>query len=377
MPNNSKAFLTDVEAQQGLSFGDSPKVRRPKPKGPDGYIPQSSSQSQNTTKLLQKRRKNNEWQQALETKREEFAKRMSECDARQAELKKKCKDLRRRVQHKEQEVQETRSKIDRATKKQDEERVLQQEKEQEIEEKRTQVDKGEHEYDQLCKNLERTNQYKQFLDVVCEENEGHFDEVDRILMRYESLAEQQKEQGEKLVTFQDFIEDHRDQLGKYSKLAVNEVVERNASIAQYRKQLDALVSYRKECETANEQIKQRQQKGIMELGEIEMAVDNLFTRCFLMDQAANSKAQNELVDRVLKLPRDQKTVQMLDRLCVYYLDMQFITKEAKNHQKKEKPEDLDLKSPAKRERKGHGGKAPVISPRGDFYDDGDEASGAW
>ena len=53
---------------------------------------------------------------------------MAECDARQAELKKKCKDLRKRVQTEEQHVQETRSKIDRATKKQQEEKGFQEQK---------------------------------------------------------------------------------------------------------------------------------------------------------------------------------------------------------------------------------------------------------
>merc|ERR1711959_850050 len=112
--------------KQEVQFFDTPKVRKPKVKGNAGqYVPAVSSASQTTTKLLQKRRKDNEWQQSLESKREEFAKRMAECDARQAELKKKCKDLRKRVQTKEQEVQETRSKIDRATKKQEEEKVFQ------------------------------------------------------------------------------------------------------------------------------------------------------------------------------------------------------------------------------------------------------------
>ena len=76
---------------------------------------------QNTTKLLQKRKKDAEWQQALEAKREEFAKRMSDCDHRQTDLKHRCKELRKRVQEKEQEVQETRNKIERATQKHTEE----------------------------------------------------------------------------------------------------------------------------------------------------------------------------------------------------------------------------------------------------------------
>merc|ERR1711977_153529 len=147
-----------------------PKPRRPKTRPQENYVPQASSASATTTKLLQKRRKDNEWQQLLELKREEFAKRMAECDARQAELKKKCKDLRRRVQTKEQEVQETRSKIDRATKKQEKD-----------------------EMDTLARDLERTNQYKAYLDRVCEENEGYFEEVDRILQRYDSLNTTKKD----------------------------------------------------------------------------------------------------------------------------------------------------------------------------------------
>jgi len=333
--NPRGAFLTDVDSppsKQSISFGDSPKVRHPKTKE-TAYVPQSSSQSQNTTKLLQKRRKNNEWQQALELKREEFAKRMAECDARQAELKKKCKDLRKRVQQKEQEVQETRSKIDRATKKQDEERQLQQEKDAEIEEKIKQVSDEELRYEKLIKDLDRTNRYKQFLDLVCEENEGYFEEVDRILMRYESLSEQQKEQAERLLTNQNTIEDQRDKLGKFSKASVTEVVERNATIASYRKTLDELVAQRKESEANQEKIKTRQQKSIMELGSIEMAVDNLYTRCFIVDQEL-SKAQTQEVERIMRLPRDSKTLQMLDRLCIIFVDMDHIAVHAKAHPKK-------------------------------------------
>jgi len=112
---------------------------------------------------------------------------MAECDARQAELKKKCKDLRKRVQTREQEVQETRSKIDRATKKQEEEKGFQEQKDQEIKEKRQNLAEEESDYELKQRLLERTNKFKQYLDMVCEQNEGTFEEVDTILKRYESL----------------------------------------------------------------------------------------------------------------------------------------------------------------------------------------------
>lgn len=279
---------------------------------------------------------------------------MTECDARQAELKKRCKSLRKRVQQNEQGVQETRSKIDRATKKQEEERILQQDKALEIKQKKLQVASEEDEYAKMIKDLERTNQYKQFLDVVCEENEGHFDEVDRILMRHESLFESQQQQSEKLLEHSDYVERRRDEFAKFCKSSGTEVVERNATIAQDRKTLDVLISETKELLIADEKIKQKQQKGIMELGEIEMAVDNLYTRCFIMDQEL-TKAQAQEIDRVLKLPRDAKTVQMLDRLCVFYLDMEHIAREARNHPAKPAAVAAadDPKQSPKREKKGH------------------------
>merc|ERR1711907_58838 len=172
---DKKAFMTEGPEdgqKQDIQFYDMPKPRRPKTRPQENYVPQASSASATTTKLLQKRRKNNEWQQALELKREEFAKRMAECDARQAELKKKCKDLRKRVQTKEQEVQETRSKIDRATKKQEEERLFQSLKDKEIVEKKDDVQMQEREHEDLKQKLDTRNQYKAYLDRVCEEHEG-------------------------------------------------------------------------------------------------------------------------------------------------------------------------------------------------------------
>eukprot|EP00656_Telonema_subtile_P040873 TRINITY_DN4595_c0_g1_i4.p2 TRINITY_DN4595_c0_g1~~TRINITY_DN4595_c0_g1_i4.p2 ORF type:complete len:211 (-),score=63.56 TRINITY_DN4595_c0_g1_i4:796-1428(-) len=178
-----KAFLTETaEDNKNVQFFDTPKPRRPAPapKHVDKYVAPASSASQTTTKLLQKRRKNTEWQQALELKREEFAKRMAECDGRQTQLKKKCKELRKRVQTKEQEVQETRTKIERATKKQEEEKQFQNLKDKEIEEKKDLVREEEQEQQELKQKLDLRNQYKAYLDRVCEEHEGTglgFDEV--------------------------------------------------------------------------------------------------------------------------------------------------------------------------------------------------------
>jgi len=109
-------------------------------------------------------------------------------------LKKKCKELRKRVQTKEQEVQETRSKIERATKKQEEEKLFQELKDQEIAEKKAQVALEEEDHNELRKQLDTRNQYKAFLYRVCDENEGNamYDEVDAILLKHASLMDAAK-----------------------------------------------------------------------------------------------------------------------------------------------------------------------------------------
>jgi len=362
-----------------IQFSDMPKSRRPKTKPQENYVPQASSASATTTKLLQKRRKNNEWQQLLELKREEFAKRMAECDARQAELKKKCKDLRKRVQTKEQEVtaakslelycnpncvcllnkpvhpqtvlnyklpfpphdptyssqvQETRSKIDRATKKQQEEKGFQEQKDEEIKEKRTTVTQEEVEYEELIKKLERTNKFKQYLDMVCEQNEGYFEDVDAITHRYDSLSATEALSKAKEEASGELIKSERDILAKFSKRATTEVVEKNAQMAQMRTSLDNLRSHLKDQSAEALKRMDEQQKRVKDLGSIHMAVDNLYNRCFVLGKEKQNKATLQEIDRIKGMAEKERIENMLTRLSTYYEDIHAISKDAKDHPKK-------------------------------------------
>lgn len=331
--DKKQAFLTETDDKH-VQFFDTPKPRKPAaaPKHVDKYVAPASSASQTTTKLLQKRRKNTEWQQALELKREEFAKRMAECDGRQTQLKKKCKELRKRVQTKEQEVQETRSKIERATKKQEEEKQFQHMKDKEINEKKDLVRKEEQEQQELKQKLDTRNQYKAYLDRVCEEHEGTglgFDEVDSILMKYESFQWTTKWLSDQRKDHVQQIEELRDHLAKYSKISVTQVVEKNAKISERRTLLDELRNQTRDQAGKDENRKVDEQKRIKELGEIEMAVDNLYNRCFL--QGKQTKASLQEAERLSKLSDEGKILEMLSRLCIFFIDMREISKEAKHH----------------------------------------------
>jgi len=334
---DGKAFITEGpdDAKQ-VQFFDTPKARRPAPpnKLQDKYVAPASSASQTTTKLLQKRRKNTEWQQSLELKREEFAKRMADCDSRQSMLKKKCKELRKRVQTQEQQVQETRSKIERATKKQEEEKLFQEQKDQEIAEKKTQVDIEEEEHTKLRQQLETRNQYKAFLDRVCDENEGNpmFDEVDSILQKHASLMDASKNLADNNCSDQQSIEDMKEKLARNSKMSVTQVVERNARISEGRAFLERL-----RVQTSNQAAqavtrKQEEQERIKELGEIEMAVENLYARCF--QQGKQTKASAQEAEKLAVMTDDERILAMLSRLSTYFIDMEQISKKSHDHPKK-------------------------------------------
>merc|ERR1711959_602412 len=300
----------DDGTKNDIQFSDMPKSRRPKTRPQENYVPQASSASATTTKLLQKRRKNNEWQQSLESKREEFARRMAECDARQAELKKKCKDLRKRVQTKEQEVQETRSRINRATKKQEEEKGSGQQKEEEIREKRREAAKEEADYAALQKKLERTTKYKQYLDLVCDENEGSLDEVDLVLQRYDSLAateadlqKQKREGGER-------IQKERENVAKYTKRATTELVEKNAQMAQMRSQLEQMRSDSFKTHNKAMKLMEKQQQRMKDHGSIKNAVENLFDLCFVIGKEKQSKTNLEFIDKIRNSSENDRHVEM-------------------------------------------------------------------
>lgn len=322
---------------------------------------------------------------------------MAECDSRQSELKKKCKDLRKRVQTKEQEVQETRSKIDRATKKQAEEQgfqvkkesrlcvvcffaavvsphiathshtfphmfvaawkldfwipfshssdrsldplplfSLQLQKDAEIEEKRLKVQQEEAEYEVLQKDLERTNKFKQYLDMVCEQNEGYFEEVDAILHRYDSLSATEALSQKKERESGEMIKREREVLAKFSKRATTEVVEKNAQMAQSRTDLETIRSLIKDRSAEAMKAVDEEFRRVKDLGSIHMAVDNLYNRCFVLGKEKQNKAKDlQEIERVKALPEQQRISDMLARLGTYYKDIHAISKEAKDHLRKE------------------------------------------
>jgi len=259
---------------------------------------------------------------------------MAECDARQAELKKKCKDLRKRVQTKEAEVQLTRSSIDRATKKQEEEKKNQDEKEQDIIKKRIEEERENKELEQLKKELDWKNKFKQYLDLVCEQNEGTFDEVDQITNRHGSL-QKAKEDLEKL---QRDSRDERERINtekaNETKKALTDQSIRNTRMSQMRLELENIRAKAKEYQENMVKSMDANNLRVSNLGNIHMAVDNLYNRIFMMEKDKMSKARLQESEQIKALVESEKIARMLGRISEVFLDMQFITKEAAKHPKK-------------------------------------------
>jgi len=228
-------------------------------------------------------------------------------------------------------------------------------KDAEIEEKRLKVSQEEAEYEETRKELERTNKFKQFLDLVCEQNEGYFEEVDTILHRYDSLSATEALSQQKERESGELIKREREVLAKFSKRATTEVVENNAHMAQTRTDLETIRSLIKDRSAEALKAVDEQFRRLKDVGSIRMAVDNLYNRCFVypftLGDRKMKKSEMQENDRIKALSQDTKVPEMLAKLGRYYQDIESITKEAKDHPRKEKETYVVRSVQAPREKK--------------------------
>ena len=210
----------------------------------------------------------------------------------------------------------------------------------------------EAEYEALQKELERTNKFKQYLDMVCEQNEGYFEEVDAILHRYDSLSATEALSQKKERESGEMIKRERDILSKFSKKATTEVVEKNAMMAQMRTDLESIRSLIKDRSAEAMKAVDEEFRRVKDLGSIHMAVDNLYNRCFVLGKEKQNKAKDlQEIERVKALPEQQRISDMLVRLGTYYKDIHAISKDAKDHPRKEETKYVVRSVQAQKEKK--------------------------
>ena len=131
--------------------------------GFNSYNDQGTSQS---TVLLQKRKKMQEVQLALERKKAEFEERMRRCKAKEMELASKQKKIEKSVERFEKFVKENDAKRVRAQRREKEEMVAARQKQHDIEALQRDLAKYQQQQRDLITLLERLSVYEEFLEGI-------------------------------------------------------------------------------------------------------------------------------------------------------------------------------------------------------------------
>jgi len=160
-------------------------------------------------------------------------------------------------------------------------------------------------------------------------------QVDTILKRYESLKTTEMDLQTQGQESQVEINREKEILAKFSKRAMTEIVEKNAQMAQMRSDLDQLRSRSKDQTAEAMKRMDEKQARDKDRSSIQMAVDNLYNRCFA-ENGLNTlnKAKKQDLEAVRGLDEQTRICEMLSRLGIFYLDMKSIAREAKDNPRK-------------------------------------------
>ena len=241
---------------------------------PDGDLPVASQ----STLLLQKKKEMNEVQQQLDRKKEEFRARMQRCQEKEVDLAARQEDIKEQVRKFDKFLKDNDAKRVRADRKVQEEKKARDQKENErleqMEQKRLQDEKRA----ELKLGLESAGKYQRFLDLVCEEMSEYFEGIENITMRYETLHAAHEDLRERVANSTREMEDKNDGLVSYVRDTSNNLLVFNSEIATKSQKLDELRFAAQLRETKLDQGSDASKEAIRSLGEVKMAIDNIYGR---------------------------------------------------------------------------------------------------
>jgi len=250
--------------------------------GGSGFVtqpPDEMPMASQSTLLLQKKKEMAEVQQQLDRKKEEFRARMQRCQEQEVLLASKQEDIKEQVRKFDKFLKDNDAKRVRADRKVQEEKKSREQKESErlklFEDARATDERRQ----QLKFEVEAKGKFQRFLDLVCEELPEYFEGIENIMLRYETLAAAHQDLGERVTSAQIQHEENTNQLMGYVKQRTNDLLVYNSEIAQKQKSCD---QNRLKIQDWEETLSGRynaSKEGTRQLGEIKMAIENIYGRC--------------------------------------------------------------------------------------------------
>eukprot|EP01040_Poterioochromonas_malhamensis_P000820 gene820-873_t len=231
------------------------------------------------TRLLEKRRQMFEVQEALNSQKEEFARREDAFRRREEGLRRKDLELQESLIKFNKFLQENESKRNRALKRAAEEKKQRELKEKEIEKLELQLKNKLKEENILKEEVEKNLKYQDYLENVVQSMSKFFPEISDILNRYNTL----KDANQYLLEKHKIDENVNDNTQKdyliFKKSKENQLLNESNAIAEMQLILEQKKSKSLRIQAEVEALTLEASEKTLELGQIIASVSNILERC--------------------------------------------------------------------------------------------------
>jgi hypothetical protein len=231
------------------------------------------------TRLLEKRRQMFEVQEALNSQKEEFARREDAFRRREEGLRRKDLELQESLIKFNKFLQENESKRNRALKRATEEKKQREQKEKEIEKLEQQLKAKLKEESVLKEEVEKNLKYQDYLENVVQNMSKFFPEISDILNRYKTLKDANQYLIEKHKYDENVNDNTQREFLTFRKFKENQLLNESNEIAEMQLILEQVKSKSLRIQAEVEALTLEASEKTLELGQIISSVSNILERC--------------------------------------------------------------------------------------------------
>jgi hypothetical protein len=244
----------------------------------------TTSQTSQSTQLLKKRKEMKEVDNALELMKNDYKRRMDECEERRISFETKQAKMRDQVLKFEKFIQENDAKRLRAESKAKAERKQYLEKLEEIERKKVEHSRLEIEQQELKREFDSRRGFKDYLEKVVEASDKSrtdmtYEEIVDVLNRYDVLTAANNELVNVESAQDAEVDEYRRKLQALTLEAQNIELTRTSHLHNSQKELERMRAHAKVIEN-NKGVRMDKEKSVQrEWGAVESAIRNVYSRC--------------------------------------------------------------------------------------------------
>lgn len=283
------------------------------------------------TRLLEKRRQMFEVQEALNSQKEEFARREDAFRRREDGLRRKDLELQESLIKFNKFLQENESKRNRALKRAADERKQREQKEIEIRRLEEQLREKLVEEMALKQKAERNMKYHEYLENVVQHMSKFFPEIADVLNRYKTLRDVNTYLLEKNAEEEETNEKIQREYVTYRKEMENEVLNCNNDIAVMQFKYEHGRQKTMDLQSQIDRAVEEASKKTLALGQILSSVSNILTRCEESFRVRHNKPRidrsSDRVDTLSIAEQVQRAMSKLDEIAMFMVDYHDIIQE--------------------------------------------------